>query len=105
MTMTTTLDDTIDSDPVAVRARAEFMIDRLRTRHICDGWSVDTDECERVLKYFRSETDEMPKFVLRFFVDHEQSLDWVMTGRIGGLICIAASHSPRAARTTVAVQS
>jgi hypothetical protein len=96
--MTTAPFDTIDCDRAAVLARAEFMIDTLRTKSICKGWSVDANQCEPVfLDYFRSSSDEMPEFALRFFSDHEQSLDWVLTGRISGLITIAASHSPRAA--------
>ena len=85
-------------DHAAALARAELMIDCLRRFHICEGWTVDQNECERILDYFRSSTNEMPGFVVRFFREHEQSLDWVLLGDVGALICRAASHSPRALR-------
>jgi hypothetical protein len=92
-------------DPAAALGRAEFMIERLRTRYVCEGWhgqGLDEDAAARVLAYFRNwsaggpdDADEW-MFVVRFLGDHGQSIDWIVRGDPGGMICEGASRSSRA---------
>lgn len=99
-------------DQIAVErlARAEQMIELLRSRYICDGWKLDEAAAERVLGFFRTSVqcptshesqagyEDEWTFVVRFVGDHDQSLDWLITGDISGMITRAASRS-RAAPT------
>src|ERR1700722_7000692 len=44
-------------DAAAALGRAEFMIERLRTRYVCEGWhgrGLDEDAAARALAYFRN---------------------------------------------------
>lgn len=91
-------------------ARAELMIKTLQTRHVSRDWKFDEIAGERVLRFFRTAVqfptthESQPgyedewTFVIRFVYDHGQSLDWLILGEIGGLICRAASHSRAAQR-------
>jgi hypothetical protein len=92
-------------DAAAALGRAEFMIERLRTRYVCEGWhgrGLDEDAAARALAYFRNwsaggpdDVDEW-MFVVRFLGDHGQSIDWIVLGDPGGMICEGASRSLRA---------
>lgn len=89
-------------------ARAEQMIELLRTRYICDGWKLDEAAADRVLEFFRTSVrfptshESQPgyedewTFVIRFTGDHDQSLDWLIMGDISGMITRAASRSRKA---------
>jgi hypothetical protein len=87
----------------AILARAEQAIDLLRTRYIGAGWKLDEQAAQRALQYFRRmaaggpENDEEYESVCAFWFDHGQSLDWLINGDPGGLICPAAARSARAA--------
>jgi hypothetical protein len=94
-------------DHHAILARAEQMIDLLRTCYICDGWhgkGLDEVAAERMLQYFRRladgapEDDQDPEWeaAVAFVGDHGQSLDWILLGDPSGLICLGAAHSARA---------
>jgi hypothetical protein len=89
----------------AALGRAEFMIERLRTRYVCEGWhgrGLDEDAAARALAYFRNWSAGGPEdadewmFVVKFLDDHGQSIDWIMRGDPGGMICEGASRSSRA---------
>jgi hypothetical protein len=105
---TTTL-TTTPLDHRAILARAEQVVDLLRTRYVCEGWhekGLDEPAAERMLQYFcrqadgdgAPEDDQDPEWeaALAFFFDHGQSLDWIMLGNPGGMITGAAACSARA---------
>jgi predicted GNAT family acetyltransferase len=51
-------------DPIAILARAEQVVDVLRTRYVCDGWhgkGLDEVAAERALQYFRRQADGAPE--------------------------------------------
>jgi hypothetical protein len=93
-------------DFTAMLGRAEFVIECLRTRYITEGWhgrGLDEDAAARTLAYFRNRSaggpDDVDEWMVavNFIGDHGQSIDWVVLGDPGGLICKAAKHSERAA--------
>lgn len=93
-------------------ARAELMIKTLQTRYVNRDWKFDEIAGERVLRFFRAavqfptthesqpDYEDEWTFVIRFVHDHGQSLDWLILGEIGELICRAASHSRVAQRVS-----
>jgi hypothetical protein len=89
-------------DYSAMLKRAEYVIECLRTRYICDSWSVDEEGAERALRYFRSQAAGEPDneeewgHVIDFFSSHGQFLHWILNGDPSGLICGVASQSNRA---------
>ena len=93
-------------DAAAALRRLEQMIDTLRTCAVCDGWhpnGLDEAGANRALAYFRAGCPEESDkdFAERgaafdFISSHGQSLDWIICGEPGGLICRAAKHSTRA---------
>jgi hypothetical protein len=97
-------------DPIGwvkeAQQRLEEMIDTLRTCVVCDGWhpnGLDEAAAARALAYFRagfpeeSAEDFAERKAMGDFVrSHGQSLDWIIEGDPGGLICRAAAHSRRA---------
>jgi hypothetical protein len=93
-------------DHGAMLARAEQAIDVLRTCVVCEGWhgnGLNEGAASRTLKYLRRiatggpEDDQEWEAACAFFYDHGQSLDWIVMGNPGGMICGAAARSPRAA--------
>lgn len=87
-------------------------MDLLRTRYVREGWKIDETAAERALEYFRksaadgSDDDELREAAISFLSSHGQSLDWVLDGKPGGMICTLAKHSKRAiAGTAVAADS
>jgi hypothetical protein len=98
-----------DFDPVrrgdfnmkAMVKRFEFLLDTLRTRYICNGWSMDEELGQRVLAELKTQTEEDPpsEDFLKFIFDHGQSLDWLADGWIVSYITGAASLSKRAEGT------
>lgn len=74
----------------AILARAEEVVDLLRTRYVREGWKIDEVAAERALEYFRncaadgSDDDEPRVAALEFLSSHGQSLDWVFDGKPGG---------------------
>jgi hypothetical protein len=95
-----------DYDPVATLKRAEEIIFRLQTRYIREAWSPDTEGGERMLRYFRREiaepgyddAEEFTKAVVAFIGRNNQSLDWLLMGHPGSMICSLAAMSGQAAR-------
>ena len=79
------------ADHAAILARAEEIIYRLRTRHIREGWSPDTEGGERMLRYFRrcvanpgyDDPDEFYSAVVEYTGRNNQSLDWLLSGNPG----------------------
>jgi hypothetical protein len=43
-----------ERSPSAILARAEEVVDLLRTRYVREGWKIDETAAERALEYFRS---------------------------------------------------
>jgi hypothetical protein len=87
------------SDWSPILARAEEVVRVLSGEYVvCDGWKMDEAGAETVLAYCRSraaggpEDDAAEGVMIRFIVDHGQSLDWVLCGDLRGTICRAASH-------------
>jgi hypothetical protein len=80
------------ADYSAMLKRAEYCIECLRTRYICDGCKVHEEGAERVLRYFRSQAAGEPdnaeewQAIIDFFCSHGQSLDWILSGDPCGLI-------------------
>jgi hypothetical protein len=94
-----------EMDGVAILARAEAMIDRLRTCHIADGFKLDQDRAGRLLAYCRrlaadSTYDNHAEFdeACGFIRDHGQSLDWLFCGDEGSMVCKLAAKSSAAAK-------
>ncbi len=90
-------------DNAAILARAEQVIDVLRTSYVCEGWKLDEEGASRTLRYFRSRVAGSPdedeeRYVIEFLGDHGQSLDWVIAGDPGSMICARAKHSTQAAK-------
>jgi hypothetical protein len=86
-------------DHHAILARVEQIFDLLRTCHVCDGWKLDEEGAERTLRYFRrmakggrENTCEM-RYAFEFLYRNGQSLDWVICGDPGGMICGAAANA------------
>jgi len=92
--------------PNAMLARAEEVVDLLRTRHVREGWRIDEEAAERTLDYFRkyaadgSDDDDDMQAAIEFLSSHGQSLDWVFDGKHFGMICTLAHHSKRATGLT-----
>jgi hypothetical protein len=86
-------------DARAVLVRAEQAIEILRTRHVCAGWQVDEDGADRALKYFRAmaagaaEDDDAFRTAIDFLREHGQSVDWILAGDPGGMICQGAAKA------------
>jgi hypothetical protein len=84
-------------DRAAMLSRAEKVIDTFRTRFISEDWKLDTEAAEKTLRYFRripeghSDDDTEWGAVIEFFNVHGSSLDWVLTGRVEGMICRTAA--------------
>jgi hypothetical protein len=94
------------ADARAMLARTEQAIDVLRTCVVCEGWhgnGLNEEAASRTLQYLRRiaagapEDDQEWEAACAFFYDHGQSLDWIVMGNPGGMICGAAARSPRAA--------
>jgi len=91
------------SSAAAMLQRAEHVIEALRTRHVCDGWSIDDAAAEQALAFFRkavvdpgAEDDASFEAMNRFCASHGQSLDWIIRGDPSGMICGLAARSARA---------
>jgi hypothetical protein len=86
-------------DHRAILARAEQIIDLLRTCHVRDGWRLDEEGAERALRYFRRmakggrDNDREFTAAREFLYRNGQSLDWVISGDLRGMICHAAAQS------------
>jgi hypothetical protein len=85
-------------DRAAILARAEQVVELLRSRHICEGWRLDevraADFLESVgrLDFTDGDSDEMTKIV-GWAADHGQSVDWIVRGDVAGMICSGAANS------------
>jgi hypothetical protein len=83
----------------AILARVEQIFDLLRTCHVREGWRLDEEGAERTLRYFRRMAkggrDNKAEWgaATDFLHRNGQSLDWVILGNPGGMICHAAAQS------------
>jgi len=88
-------------DRAAIVARAEQMVEVLRTCHVVDGWQLDEPRAAHFLDSLRrldfndGDTAEMTA-VLDWVQDHGQSLDWIFCGDPVRMVCRGAAQSPRA---------
>jgi len=86
--------------------RAERVVELLSSRAIRDGWSFDKNRAARFLHCLRTfdrndaNSPEVAEIV-RWALDHEQSLQWIFTGNIDEMICTLAYHSPGKRQTRV----
>jgi len=86
--------------------RAERVVELLGSRAIRDGWSFDKNRAARFLHCLRTfdrndaNSPEVAEIV-RWALDHEQSLQWIFTGNIDEMICTLAYHSPGKRQTRV----
>jgi hypothetical protein len=100
-----------DDRPAASRPRAEQIVELLSTCYVREGWKINKAAAKRALAFVRgyakdgSDPDDGREAALDFFHSHGQSLDWVLCGDIGGMICGLAKHSERAAEVAGKVQS
>ena len=73
------------SDRAAILARAEQVVELLRSRYICEGWhldevrAVDFLESVRRLDFTGADNEEMTTIV-GWAADHGQSVDWIIRG-------------------------
>jgi hypothetical protein len=99
-----------DDRPTASVARAEQIVELLSICYVRKGWKIDKAAAKRALAYVRkyardgSDPDDGRKSAMDFFHSHGQSLDWVFSGDIRGMICGLAKHSERAANVAGPVQ-
>lgn len=85
----------------AALARAEYMIETLRTCYVREGFHdafLDDAKAERVLHYFRQfaagrDDESEYKAVIDFCAEYGQSLDWLFRGDVRGLIAGGAHRS------------
>jgi hypothetical protein len=82
----------------AIIARAEELVDVLSTSHVREGWSLDKDRATQFLENVRQldiaagDTDHERK-IIEWVRDHGQSLDWLLCGDPGVMVCKAAARS------------
>jgi hypothetical protein len=73
------------ADRAAILARAEQVVELLRSRYICEGWhldevrAVDFLESVRRLDFTGADHEEMTTIV-GWAADHGQSVDWIIRG-------------------------
>jgi hypothetical protein len=82
------------------------MIETLRACAVCDGWhpnGLDEAAAARALACFRAGLPEESDHdfaerdaAFKFISNHGQSLDWIICGDAGGMICRSAARSNRA---------
>jgi hypothetical protein len=86
-----------DSDAAGITARTEQVIDLLRTCYIGSNWKIDEEAAEKVLHWARAGAadDDGFQIAIEFFKWHGQSLDWILRGDPGGMICQCAGRSFR----------
>jgi hypothetical protein len=82
----------------AVVARAEQIVDLLRTRHVCEGWALDEGRAEQFQQNIRrldieAEDVDIEQQINDWVIDHGQSFDWIFRGDHGVMICGAAAGS------------
>jgi hypothetical protein len=98
-------------DRPAALARMEQVVDLLRTCYVREGWKIDNEAAESALAFMRqfakdgSEPDDGREATLDFLYSHGQSLDWVLCGDVGGMVCKGADHSERANSLAMAATS
>jgi hypothetical protein len=87
------------SRPEAELARFEQAVNVLRTRHVCEGWTMDEAAAERALSYFRKgcPDDEEWGATLYFIASHGLSFEWIHFGDPSVMIAQGASLSRQAA--------
>jgi hypothetical protein len=82
----------------AIVARAEQIVDLLRTRRICEGWKLDEVRADQFLQNVRrldlkaGDTD-LEGEIIAWAHDHGQSLDWLLEGDPIRLVCGGAAQS------------
>lgn len=98
------------ADYCAALARLEQIVNHLRHGYVADGFTLDEEGAARALAYFRNlaagGTDDKNDSAvqaewaatLEFVYKHGQSLDWIIDGNPGAMICKLASYSERAGR-------
>ena len=93
-------------------ARVLQIIELLRERYVCAGWSMNEQSAALAVGYFERRADGMRidadeegwQHAKEFISDHGQSFDWVLDGDPSSMICQLAGHSRRAAAVATAVQ-
>jgi hypothetical protein len=69
-------------------SRARQMIGLLRTCYVREGFTLDETGAARALRYFEnSGPEDEEAAVLSFAKQYGQSLDWILLGDPGGMIC------------------
>ena len=85
--------------------RAERVVELLGSRAIRDGWSFDKNRAavSALPRTFDRNDANSPEVaeIVRWALDHEQSLQWIFTGNIDEMICTLAYHSPGKRQTRV----
>jgi len=88
-------------DATAMLARAAQIIDLMNKCYIDENWSPPVrKDADRFLSYFDNlarnhdwdDQDEW-EFVIDFCRRYHQSLDWILCGNPGGMICAMAAES------------
>jgi hypothetical protein len=96
-------DDPAGHPDATMVEHAERAVDILRTRNICDGWTVDEAAADRMLSLLRAsspadqEDNGAAAATIEFCEAHGQSMDWLLWGDPIGMVSSAAARSPRAA--------
>jgi hypothetical protein len=83
----------------ATIARAEQMVELLRSRFIHDGWKLDEKRAAAFLDSVRKldpEDGDAMLPIVEWVSDHRQSLDWIFQGDAGVMICRLAAISAAA---------
>jgi hypothetical protein len=89
--------------PKAALERARYVVECLRTRFVREGWHEDFDKegAERTLRVIQGQVEGKQYYqrefeaAIEWLLDHGQSIDWILRGDPGGMICQCAHHSRR----------
>jgi hypothetical protein len=89
--------------PKAALERAQYVVECLRTRFVREGWheNFDKEGAERTLRCILGQVEGKQYYqrefeaAIKWLLDHGQSIDWILRGDPGGMICQCAHHSSR----------
>jgi hypothetical protein len=81
----------------AALERLAQIVETLSTRHVRDGFELDSALAEQALDYCRARARGVPDDgssdpLVEFAWTYGQSLDWILAGDLRGMICSAAAR-------------
>lgn len=80
-----------DKERAAAKARAEFVVQTLRERYICEGHKLDEELAKKFMRWFDTKMSRNSPPVWEFLQRYNQSYDWIISGSPRGMICTCAA--------------